>query len=105
MSGNNVFELKRRKLIQTLGTAAVVAPFFSLIGCGGNSSNSTINDNNDDNDESNSGVDTGNDNVSDSSDWASGGTASLQETFPPADPFASGLGNLCTTTRSYTLGP
>ncbi|MFV8817491.1 hypothetical protein [Haliea sp. E17] len=43
--------------------------------------------------------------VSNDSDWLSGGTSAMQADFPPSDPFASGLGNTCTLTREYTLGP
>ncbi|WP_317932646.1 intradiol ring-cleavage dioxygenase [Halioxenophilus sp. WMMB6] len=29
----------------------------------------------------------------------------MTATYPPSDPFVSGLGNLCTATSAYTLGP
>ena len=106
---SKTIEKKRRKLIQTLGTAAMFAPFISFYGCGGSSNRQigdpNLNDGEVSNEDSNSDTGSNSENISNDSDWASGGTASLQESFPPADPFASGLGNLCTVTRAYTLGP
>ncbi|MDZ7922834.1 MAG: hypothetical protein U5M23_01980 [Marinagarivorans sp.] len=91
-------EIKRRKLLKTLGVAVSAAPLLTLAGCGASStpgSSSSISNGA----SSSSGA-------SGSNDWAGGGTASLQADFPPiSDPFDSGMGNMCTVTKSYTLGP
>lgn len=98
-TGHNIPMIKRRDLFRILGTALAATPIAGLISCGGSGYTTDDSSNDSDSDTTDSTGGTG------TSDWATGGTASLQETFPPADPFASGLGNLCTTTRSYTLGP
>lgn len=105
--------LNRRKLIKTLGSAAAVTPFFALVNCGGgggsdnsdatsNSTSTTSNTTTSSNTTANTETTT---ETTTTSEWASGGTAAFTTVFPPSDPFASGLGNLCTVTSAYTLGP
>ncbi|TXS89538.1 intradiol ring-cleavage dioxygenase [Parahaliea maris] len=101
--------LNRRKLLLGMSASLSLAPFLSLPGCGGGSSGSnsgsTSTDETDtgtileDQDSDSSDTSTGD------SDWSAGGTAAMEADFPPADPFASGLGNPCTLTSDYTLGP
>lgn len=105
---NNQTLLSRRKLIKTLGTVAATSPLIALTACGSNgSSSSTSTTASSDNTggiiSSNTNTNT---NVSGSSDWLSGGTNAMEADFPPAnDPFDSGLGNLCTLTDNFTVGP
>lgn len=101
--------LKRRTLLKSFGTAIAVTPVLSLIGCGGSGSSSsdsqTSADNTTSTDDSSSDDDQTVTDGSNKTEWAEGGTASMSATFPPSDPFVSGLGNLCTITAAYTLGP
>jgi len=93
--------LSRRTVIRGLGVAASAPLVWSIAGCGGNGrsnagSGNTAND---------TASDTAS-NLVNSTSWLSGGTASMEATFPPAsDPFDSGLGNLCQLTEAFTIGP
>lgn len=95
--------IHRRK---ALGLLAGLAGSALLASCGGSSSKSNTSNNelNLDNDSGSGTNDSGSDLVGTS--WLSGGTQAMQVEFPPAsDPFASGLGNLCSLTDSFTIGP
>lgn len=94
---NQAFTLKRRDAI-LMGAAGLL-----IASCGGGGgSKSTTTSSTTTSDNSSSGTTT----TTNESDWLSGGTSAMQATFPPAsDPFASGLGNLCTLTSAYTIGP
>lgn len=89
----------RRKLIKNIGTAVAASPLFYMmetrVQFGGGPGNPPGGVSGSDPDTDPSGT----------SEWASGGTAALLVNFPPSDPFASGLGNMCTVTSSYTQGP
>ena len=107
--------LKRRQMLQKLSTALALAPLLPMVGCGGGGSGNGSSDSiagtaaSDDTAEStDSGAETGSatEAVTDNgTDWLNGGTAAMEADFPPADPFVSGLGNSCTLTEEYTLGP
>ncbi len=105
LKNKNVFT--RRTLIKSVGTAIALIPILGLVACGG--SGSSGNDSSEDETDTTTDDTTGSDDTIDDStnktDWASGGTSAMSATFPPSDPFASGLGNLCTVTAAYTLGP
>ncbi|HBF06667.1 MAG TPA: hypothetical protein DHW71_08625 [Gammaproteobacteria bacterium] len=92
--------IQRRKIVKRIAMAAAASPFVGLLGCGGDANDavtSIIGDG-----TSNSGTTT----PMSGSSWLSGGTSSMEATFPPTtDPFSSGLGNLCTLTEEFTIGP
>ncbi len=100
--------IERRRLLRRLGTTICLLPLLPMAGCGGGSgsSSASVSDNSSGSvDSSTDATDTTDESVSNNSDWLSGGTAAMQADFPPADPFASGLGNPCRLTSEYTLGP
>ena len=91
---SNPVNKEKRKLLKTVGAAVAASPLIYMMDSRAQSGGMSPPDS-----DSGGGSDTG------TSTWASGGTASISVDFPPSDPFVSGLGNLCTTTSSYTLGP
>lgn len=93
--------VRRRQVIRGLGVAVTAPLLLSVAGCGGTDSgtdNSVAGDSGIDDDTQSSGTNT--------TQWASGGTAAMEAVFPPeTDPFATGLGNLCQITEAFTIGP
>ncbi len=100
--------LNRRTLLLKMGATLSLAPAITLLSCGGSGSGGGGTNDLASNATStgDSSTDTATDDTdTGDSDWLSGGTSAMQADFPPADPFASGLGNPCTLTNEYTLGP
>lgn len=93
----------KRRFLKIMGGAVIASPFVALTSCGGGGFAEPTDD--EDSDTDTSSEDTSSSSEFSAGDWAVGGTAAITTSFPPSDPFVSGLGNMCTTTRSYTLGP
>ena len=91
--------IQRRKIVKRIAMAAAASPFVGLLGCGAED-NETITSILENASSSSSST------TVSATSWLSGGTSAMEATFPPTtDPFSSGLGNLCTLTDEFTIGP
>lgn len=113
--------VSRRHLLKQFGMIATASSTLVLLNCGGGGGSSGTSASASDDTTADASTDTSTDTSSDTSsdtstdtstdtsnstDWLSGGTASMEADFPPAsNPFDSGLGNLCTLTEEFTVGP
>lgn len=105
--------LSRREFSQKLSGAMASLVLF-LGGCGGGSgggssvttSDTDVSESPSSDDGSVSDGDDSADDAVNSTNWLSGGTNAMEAPFPPeSDPFDSGLGNLCSITDQFTIGP
>lgn len=110
--------IKRRKIIKQIGSVAIVAPFISLVSCGGGQADDVVADvdlTTDTATGSDGSTDTGSDganddssddtNTEDSGAWASGGTASMTANFPSDSLFETAAACALSLTGQQTQGP
>ncbi len=112
----NTALINRRKILQYLGTTLITSPLLSLSGCKGNSSETDQTMPPDmgtppdgtppDGMIPGGSVTESSPPATNNTSWLSGGTSAMEAEFPPStDPFSSGLGNMCTITDEFTIGP
>ena len=102
------FRINRRRLLRHAGQALIATPFLGLAACGGDSGGNSGSDSTATATGSSGSGTTTTETSSgtDNTNWLSGGTSAMEADFPPAtDPFDSGLGNLCSLTDEFTIGP
>jgi protocatechuate 3,4-dioxygenase beta subunit len=97
----------RRQMLRTLGTALATLPLASLwVACAEEDDGSgSLGDGANEGGSGGASGQAGADGTGDAGAWATGGTASMVDSASYPDPFAAGLGTICTLTCAATLGP